>query len=100
MNISHTWHLFCPEAYLLALRLDLVALYFTHIPLHGIHYIMMILGKCVLCEGEGKHIRRIILPDDTKVAVIFCTKCLERKRTELFTADELLRIIDKTKTNQ
>jgi hypothetical protein len=59
---------------------------------------MMRLGKCILCEGEGKHIRRIILPDDTKVTVIFCTKCLERKRTELFTADELLKIIDKTKT--
>ena len=59
---------------------------------------MMILGKCVLCEGEGKHIRRIILPDDTKVTAVFCTKCLERKRTELFTADELLRIMDKTKS--
>jgi len=61
---------------------------------------MMILGKCVLCESEGKHICRIILPDDTKVVVVFCTKCIERKRTELFTACELLRIIDKTKTNQ
>jgi hypothetical protein len=100
MNISHIWHLFCPEAYLLPSLPGFFALYFTHIPLHVIHYIMMILGKCVLCEGEGKHICRIILPDDTKVAVVFCTKCLERKRTELFTADELLRIIDKTKTNQ
>jgi len=59
---------------------------------------MMILDRCVLCGNEGKHICRIILPNDTKVMVTFCYNCIERKRTELFTADELLRIIDKTKT--
>jgi hypothetical protein len=68
--------------------------------LHDIHYIMMVLGKCILCEDEGKHICRIILPADTKVTAVFCTKCIERKRTELVTACELLRIIDKTKANQ
>jgi len=61
---------------------------------------MMILGKCVLCEGEGKHICRITLLNDAKVEVVFCTKCIECKRSELFTADELLRIMYKTKTNQ
>jgi len=54
----------------------------------------------VLCEGEGKHICRITLLNDAKVEVVFCTKCIECKRSELFTADELLRIMYKTKTNQ